>query len=171
VVSKKGASMPICLSDYPAGHYLDLDLMIMAAGSPPAYSFQLDPSDPAGAPDLLNARGDLDFTRSTKAVGVTINLQNSSGVPLQFDNQKHVVFSFARNYGGTKYPIKSDHYQIRNVQVDPTGQIVTFCYRNTKHDDDNPSVQHVRSGYGIYLIDQNGVVGRIDPGVGNGANK
>jgi hypothetical protein len=164
--------MPICLSDYPAGHALSLDLLVTAAGSPPAYSFQLDPSDPAGAPDLLNAKGDLDFTRSAKAVEVTIYLKNSSGVPLRFDDQQHWVFSFARNYGGAKHPITRNHYQIRNVQiVDAAGQTVSFCYRNTRHDDDHPGVVHRRSQYGLFLIDPGGALSPIDPGVGNGANK
>jgi hypothetical protein len=173
VVSKKGASMPICLSDFAAGHSISLDLLVTAAGSPPAYSFRLtDPNDPDGKADLRNAKGDLDFSRSTKAVAVTINLKNSPNVKLRFDNRKHWVFSFSRDYGGKKYPIKKTHYQIRNVQiVDTAGQTVTFCYRNTKNDPDHPGVMHKRSQYGIFLIDPNGVLSPIDPGVGNGANK
>ena len=112
--------MPICLSDYPAGHSLVLDLLVKHGGHRPAYTIVLDPSDPAGAPDLLNATGDLDFTRSTKAVGVTIYLKNKPTTHLRFDNQKHLVFSFAKDYGGTEYPITRTHYQIRNVQVTDT---------------------------------------------------
>jgi len=164
--------MPICLSDYPAGHSLVLDLLVKHGGHRPAYTIVLDPSDPDGAPDLLNATGDLDFTRSTRAVGVTIYLKNKPTTHLRFDDRKHLVFSFAKDYGGTEYPITRTHYQIRNVQVtDAAGQTVTFCYRNTRNDDRNARIQHLRSAYGIYLIDRFGRVGRIDPGVGNGSNK
>lgn len=163
--------MPICLQGYDPGHYLTLDLMVQHGGRRPAYTVMLDPSDPDGAPDLLNATGDLDFTRSTKAVGVTIYLKNKPTTHLRFDDRKHLVFSFAKDYGGTEYPITRTHYQIKNVQVDAAGQTVTFCYRNTRNDDRNARIQHIRSAYGIYLIDRFGRVGHIDPGVGNGSNK
>ena len=155
-------------------HTLQLDLRVTAAGSPPAYQIWLqDPNDPNAA-DLVNHIGDLDFSRAGKAVGVAMNLQDSSGLHLQFaNNDKYLVFSFAKEYkGGVKSLITRKHYQIRDVVVSPDGLTVTFCYRNTKNDDDDPHAHHSRSRYGINLIDPaTGGIYPIDPGVGNGSNK
>jgi hypothetical protein len=162
----------ICAANDPAGYVFQVDLVITAAGSPPAYKVVMtDPADPE-AHDLLNASGDLDFSDSNKPVAVIVNLRDSSGLGLQFaNNATYNVFSFARDYGGQKLPIRPGHYQIRRLQVDSTGTVVSFCYRNTQNDDDHPNLRHRRSRYGVYLIDAKQNVYPIDPGVGNGSNK
>jgi hypothetical protein len=162
----------ICAANDPAGYVFQVDLLITAAGSPPAYKVVMtDPADPE-AHDLLNAKGDLDFSDSNKAVAVIINLKDSSGLELQFaNNATYHVFSFAKDYGHPKLPIGARHYQIRNLQVEDGGAVVSFCYRDTQNDDDNPHAHHRKSQYGVYLIDAKQNVYPVDPGVGNGANK
>jgi hypothetical protein len=132
-----------------------------------------DQSADPEAHDLLNAKGDLDFSDSDKAVAVIVNLKDSSGLGLKFANTgNYQVFSFAKDYnGGNKLPIDGNHYQLRHLQVDRTGTVVSVCYRNTQNDDDNPHLHHRRSRYGVYLIDDRQNLYPIDPGVGNGANK
>ena len=154
------------------GYQVQLDLTVAAAGPPPAFSFQpTDPTDP-NASHLLNSKGDLDFSDTTKQVLVIINLKDQTGLGLQFAmNADYQVLAFAKDYGsGAKTPVDGKHYQIRRVTLENGGTTVSFCYRNTKHDDDNPHLHHARSEYGVYLIDANQKIWTIDPGVGNGGN-
>jgi hypothetical protein len=162
----------ICPAADPAGYTVQVDLTISAAGSPPEYAFSpTDPYDPA-AKHLLNQKGDLDFSDSNQAVAVIMNLKDNSGLGLQFANDSnHLVFSFAKDYGGKKKPIKHGHFQFETVNVNSTGTVVSFCYRNTRFDDINYNARHLRSQYGIYLVDPNQNVSPIDPGVGNGGNR
>jgi hypothetical protein len=163
----------ICPANDPAGYVFQVDLMITAAGSPPAYKVVMSNPDDPEAHDLLNAKGDLDFSDSNKAVAAIVNLKDSSGLGLKFaDTGKYQVFSFGKDYnGGNKLPIDGNHYQLRHLQLDSTGTVVSVCYRNTQNDDDNPHLHHRKSRYGVYLIDDRQNIYPIDPGVGNGANK
>jgi hypothetical protein len=162
----------ICPANDPAGYVFQVDLIITAAGSPPAYKVVMtDPNDPE-AHDLLDTKGDLDFTDTNKAVAAIVNLKDSSGLGLKFaDSGKYQVFSFAKDYGGKKLSIDGNHYQLRHLQVDSSGTTVSVCYRNTQNDDDNHHLRHRRSQYGVYLIDDRQNLYPIDPGVGNGGNK
>jgi len=171
--------MPICPPP-PApqpDYFIQLDLTVTAIGYPPTYMVSATNQDPVTEQHMTSTFGDLDFSKSDKPVAISINLIDQSGANVQFyANSPYNVFSFAKDFDGEpKYPIKKNHFQMTNVQVSSTsagpGTNVTFCYKNTRKDDDPHSgILHGRSRYGIFFIDSDQYVWSIDPGIGNGSN-
>lgn len=169
---------PNCAS--PA-YTVDLDVNITAQGNPPTYT--MTPHNGANAAvtasHLVDATGNLTFSDTNRPVVMTFELNDASPAGYTFDaSSPGSEFSFAKDYPNhpghnpLKMPTGSQHYQIQDITPSNGNMTVTACYQNTRSDPSATShAIHVRSQYGLNLLDRDGHASAIDPGVGNGTNK